>query len=284
MAAFTNKATLSYNGVVTESNTVTGELVGTMTVAKTALRDTYSPGDTVSYIITLKNTGTNDVSGVTLTDSLGAFEFGGGKLCPLTADPDSVKLFVNGELQPAPQVEVNEGLVVSGLTVPAGGSAVVAYSALVNSHASPEPGASIVNSVSVGSANTQRSSEASATVTAESEPRLTVAKSLCPAQVPENGSITYTFTIENSGGSEAGADAEVVLSDTFAPVLSNLAAELDGAPLEAGTGYTYDEATGEFATLPGVITVPAAAFTQDETTGEWTTAPGSVTLTVTGTV
>jgi oligopeptide transport system substrate-binding protein len=46
--------------------------------------------------------------------------------------------------------------------------------------------------------------------------------------------------------------------------------------------YTYDEATGEFATANGVLSIPAATYTQDETTGEWRMTPGSVTLVVTG--
>ena len=54
--------------------------------------------------------------------------------------------------------------------------------------------------------------------------------------------------------------------------------------LSAGTGYTYDEATGQFATVPGIITVPAATYTQDPVTGEYTTTPGLATLTVTGTI
>ena len=48
--------------------------------------------------------------------------------------------------------------------------------------------------------------------------------------------------------------------------------------------YSYNAATGTFATQEGQITVPAATFTQDATTGEWTVTPGAGTLTVTGTI
>ena len=51
-----------------------------------------------------------------------------------------------------------------------------------------------------------------------------------------------------------------------------------------GTNYTYDEATGVFATTPASITVPAATYTSDPTTGVVTTTPGVAVLTVTGTV
>ena len=75
-----------------------------------------------------------------------------------------------------------------------------------------------------------------------------------------------------------------MLTDTFDPALSGITVTLDGAPLAETTGYTYDEATGEFATVAGAVTVPAATFTQDETTGAWTLTPGTAVLTVTGTI
>ena len=48
--------------------------------------------------------------------------------------------------------------------------------------------------------------------------------------------------------------------------------------------YNYNEATGQFNTVPGQITVPAATYTQDPVTGVWSVMPGTVVLTVTGTV
>ena len=86
------------------------------------------------------------------------------------------------------------------------------------------------------------------------------------------------------GGAEAGAADNVSVSDTFSPILYDISVTYDGAQIEKNVGYTYDESTGEFATVPGEITVPAAAFIQDETSGEWSCEPGSVTLTVKGTI
>ena len=73
-----------------------------------------------------------------------------------------------------------------------------------------------------------------------------------------------------------------MLTDTFNPVLTDLAVTMNGQVLAEGTGYTYDETTGEFATADGAITVPGAVYTQDEATGVWTTEPGTVTLTISG--
>ena len=51
-----------------------------------------------------------------------------------------------------------------------------------------------------------------------------------------------------------------------------------------GTGYTYDDTTGAFATLPGIVTVDAATYTQDPTSGLITVNPGVSVITITGTV
>ena len=107
---------------------------------------------------------------------------------------------------------------------------------------------------------------------------------MSPTTVAENGRLTYTFTIQNSGSAEAEATDDVVLTDTFNPILEDLSVTLNGALLAEGTDYTYDETTGAFATLPGVITVPAATFAQDPQTGAWAVSPGVATLVVSGTV
>ena len=44
------------------------------------------------------------------------------------------------------------------------------------------------------------------------------------------------------------------------------------------------QTTGEFATVAGQITVPAATYVQDPLTGLWSVQPGVAVLTVTGTV
>ena len=72
MAAFTNQATLSYNGTAIRSNTVTGELLEVLGITKTAVPGVYAPGETITYLITLKNTGAVPLTGLTVTDDLGA--------------------------------------------------------------------------------------------------------------------------------------------------------------------------------------------------------------------
>ncbi len=124
----------------------------------------------------------------------------------------------------------------------------------------------------------------SVTITASLSPELSIIKSVSPTTVVENGTVTYTFVLRNSGNTEAGADDNVSLTDSFDPILSDISVTYNGTILAEGVNYTYDEATGVFATVPGQITIPAATFTQDPVSGIWTVAPGESVITVTGTI
>jgi len=66
--------------------------------------------------------------------------------------------------------------------------------------------------------------------------------------------------------------------------LCNISVTLDGVALTEGVDYTYNEQTGEFATVQSRITVPAATFTTDPVTGQTVITPGTAVLRVTGTV
>lgn len=275
---FTNRAQLSYNDTVVVSNTVVGEIADVLTVSKTPLQDTYTVGEQVTYVVNLLNSGTAGLTGLTLTDDLGA---GTGSTVPLSVLTDTVRYFVNGVLQPAPTVTGGDTLTVSGITVPAGGNAAIVYEVVVTDFASPEAGASVTNTVTVGNLGITPAT-ASATITADEGPVLSITKSLTPVSVSENGTLTYTFLIQNTGNAATETADNLILSDTFDPILSGISVTYNDAPMPE-TDYTYDEATGAFATNAGVISVPAATFTETAE-GSWVTTPGSATLTVTGTI
>ena len=284
MPSFTNQATLSYNNITTSSNVVTGQLLEVLSATKTALVDTYSAQDVVTYVVSILNSGTTALNGLTVTDDLGAYSFGGQTLYPLDYIPGSVRLFINGVLQPAPSATAEPPLVISGINIPAGSNAVLVYEARVNQFAPLAEGSAINNTATVSGGGLSAPVSAEETITAASQPQLTISKSLCPATIAENGQLTYTFVIQNSGSQPATAEDSIIVRDLFDPILEGLTVTLDGDPLAAGVGYTYDQATGEFATIAGQITVPAADYVQDPATGLWVIQPGVAVLTVTGTV
>lgn len=284
MAIFSNQATLTYNGNSTNSNIVYGELLEVLTATKTAVESTYLPGELVTYVVTLRNTGTTALTGLTLSDDLGSYPFGTGTLYPLTYEADSILVFTNGIPQAAPAVTAGPPLGITGITVPAGGDTVIVYQARVNSFASPEDGSTIVNTVTITGGGLAAPVTATETVIAESAPALTITKSISPSQVVDNQQLTYTFLIQNTGNTPVVATDNAVITDTFDPILSNLIVTFEGTPWTQGVQYNYTPATGLFSTVPSQITVPAATYTQDPVTGQYSVTPGTATLTVTGTV
>ena len=288
MAVFTNQATLSYNNITTTSNVTVGEIVQAISATKTATPDTYGPGDTVvTFVVTLINSGTEDVNGLTLTDDLGAYTPSTEKateLVPLTYTEGTLLYYVNGVLQPTPTVTATSPLTITGINVPAGGNATVVYQTVTNEYAQKTTGSTITSTTTVSGTELFTPVEVDETISVNGDAMLTITKSLSPTSVVENGTVTYTFVIENYGNAAITATDNAIVTDTFNPALSDLAATFNDAPWVVGNQYTYDAASGDFATVAGQITVPAATVVQDETTGAVTVIPGTATLVVTGTV
>ena len=283
MPVFTNFATLSYNGGTTNSNTVTGELLETLSVTKTAVSGAYTAGETVTYIVSLVNSGPTAITGLTITDDLGGYPYAEATVYPLAYREGSLRFYVNGVLQTTPAVSAGAPLVISGISVPAGGSAMLVYEATVTGYAPLDVEGTVTNTVTVTGGGLSAPLTANATIAAQALAELTISKAICPAVVTENGQLTYPFVIANSGSAPATAEDNVVLTDTFDPILEPITVTYNGAPWTEGVNYTYDETSGLFTTLPGQITVPAATFTQGED-GTWVVTPGTAVITVTGTV
>ncbi len=284
MALFTNQATLTYNDNVINSNIVTGEIVQVLSVTKNALSDTYERDKTITYIINIVNSSDSDFTNLTVTDNLGSYTFNTASLVPLTYVDGSVRYFIKGDLQAQPTVAAVSPLTITGITVPANGNATVVYSATVNEFAPLANESQITNTVTVNGNGLSAAITAEETVSLEAGPILSITKAVCPLSVPENGTLTYTFVIRNNGFTEASATDNLVISDAFDPILNITGVSLDGASLTPTTDYTYDAATGNFASVAGVVTVPAATYVQDATTGAYSVTPGATVLTVTGTI
>ena len=284
MAIFTNQATLTYNGSSTNSNIAYGEILDVLVATKTAVEGSYAPGQIVTYVVTLRNTGNASLTGLVVTDNLGGYDFNGATVYPLTYEDGSVALFTNGVPQAAPTVTAGPPLVFSNITVPAGGDTVIVYQAQANAFANPAVGGSIDNTVTVNGDGLSAPITATETVVANAAPLLTISKSITPSQVVDNDRVTYTFVIQDSGNQAVVATDDAAITDTFDPILTALTVTFDGAAWTQGVQYNYNEATGSFATVPGQILVPAATYTQDPVTGAYTATPGIATLVVTGTI
>ena len=283
MAFFTNQAQLRYGNEITNSNITVGEIQEVLTVTKTAVKETYRQGGTVTYIISIVNAGTAEYTGLTLSDDLGSYDFGATTRTPLDYSAGTIRYYQNGVLQTAPTVEAGPPLTITGVNVPAGGNATIVYETRLNAYAPLQLEAEITNVVTV-SGTCVSGITASETVSAVAEPVLSITKSVSPVPVTECGRLTYTFVIQNTGNVPADSTTEVSVTDTFDPVLRNLTVTFNGTAWSDPTNYTYNETTGMFRTVPGAVTVPAATYTQNSETGEWSTSSGVSTLIVTGTI
>ena len=178
MAIFSNQASLSYQGTVTSSNVAYGEILEVLTASKTAVEGSYLQNGLVTYAVTLRNTGSTALNGISLSDDLGGYEQNGTTVYPLTYEDGSVKLFVDGVLQAAPAVTAGPPLVIGGISIPGGGDAVLIYQARANAFADPTPDGVIVNTVSASGVGVNAPVTATETVTARVAPMLSISKSI----------------------------------------------------------------------------------------------------------
>lgn len=283
MANFTNTATVSYSGGSVNSNTVFGTVKDELTAVKTAINESYAVGDKITYVISLVSSGGCGGRSLSLTDDLGAYYSGSARVTPLSYEEGTVRYYVNGELKDPPTVLQGQNLMFTGINVPAEGNALIIYQATVTRYAPPDGEGIITNTVTVSGEGLCRNVTASSTVRADNSPILTVSKAVCPSVVSANGSVTYTFTIQNSGSREAVATDDVVLTDTFEPRLNITSVTFNGVQWRSPDNYTYSAVTGGFSTVLGQISVPAASYEKNSDCG-WTVTPGVSTLVITGTI
>ncbi len=285
MATFYNQATLTYGANTVNSNTTEAELLSGLNITKTAITAGYVAGGNIVYAVTISNMGGSSYPALTVNDNLGAYTLpSGGTAVPLDYVDGSILYYLNGVLQPAPTVNANGNLTISGINLPQGSTATFIYEVTANEFAPISDGSTIVNTASVNGGACDDEISASATVTVITSPRLTIAKAVSPAVITDNGQLTYTLIIQNLGNTPIVATDGVIVRDLFNPILSDITVTLNGEELAEGIGYTYGEQSGAFATTNGTVTVPAATYTQNPITGAITTTPGVSIITVTGTI
>ena len=207
MATFTNQATLTYNGQTTTSNVTVGELTETLTAAKTAVVPTYGTDGRVTYILSLVNSGTAPLTGLTITDDLGGYAFNAGTVYPLSYTAGSVRYYQNGVLQAAPAVTAGPPLTFTGITVPAGGNTVIAYEAVPTAFAPPTAEGTVTNSASVTGAGLANPVTATETVAPEAAPALPINKSLSPhgdGEQPPDVHLHHPEHRQHGGGRRGG--------------------------------------------------------------------------------
>ncbi len=275
-----NFATLTYNsgedtGAAT-SNVVTTNLLDSISISveKFSANTTWRPGENIVYFVTVTNTGTQPLDDVTVTDDLG-----GEDDTPMFYVQGSARLIDGTQVTEVTPTDTDSLVIpVAGTLLP-GESVIVIYVARVNATIEDE-----VDSIT-NTATAQGSSDACATGTATDESSVTlpredfaqvdILKAVDKAVISCGETLTYTFTIENSGNLPA---TNVVITDTL-PVgfeITDIRSVTDGVT----TVYTAEDYTVDgdnTLILPtGEVTITVPARTQ--------TGNGVTVVTVTGIV
>lgn len=161
MARFTNQAQLRYGNNVANSNIAVGEILEVLSATKTAVKNTYNQNDTITYVVSIVNSGNTAINGLTLSDNLGAYTFNTNTLVPLTYVNNTAKYYTNGTLQAAPAVTQGPPLSITGINVPAGGNATVIYEAALNEYAPLGIEAAVTNTATVSGTGRNHSGHSS---------------------------------------------------------------------------------------------------------------------------
>ncbi|MBQ2663903.1 MAG: DUF11 domain-containing protein [Clostridia bacterium] len=271
-----NRASISYNGSgVVLSNQTNTTLIDQYTVelTKTPVVDTVIAGGDAVYVISLANTGAGALDGATLTDNLGGTEN------QLSYVDGSAQFYMNGELVTGTATPDADGVVFGYAdTIIPGDNLLVIYAASVGIAQT----GTITNTVTADvptAEQTQRIivAQASATITITPVANVSIFKAASADTVQIGDTLTYTFTLMNTG-SEAAENINFTdaLPEQFN--VTSVSYTVDGTETPiADTDYTIE--------APNTLIIPADSSTLEiDIPAATEEGPGITTITVTGTI
>lgn len=279
-----NRAQITYTSGASQNTAVSNQtnttLVDqyTMTLTKNALDNVIRLGDTASYVLRLTNTGAGALYNPTITDNLGSTP---ASDAPLSYVENSAVFYLNGAPVGGNAQTVADGVTFTAATVlQPGDSLLVVYSAQTVAADAGEITNTAVAQANSGTAEgAVITATATETITTESVegPQLTIFKSADKDSVVSGETLTYTFTILNTGSQPA---TSVNFTDVLPPEfnVTSVTATLNGDTITLlPTDYAIEPQNTLVIPAEGsaiVISVPAAT----------TEGPGVTVITVTGTV
>lgn len=274
-----NSATLTYNSgdntASAASNVVSTSLLDSysITAVKNTANDSWRPSENITYLVTVTNTGTQPLTSVEITDDLGAAG------TPLAYVANSALVIDGSEVTAVTPTSTNPLVIPLVNALQSGESVTVVYVAQVSA-AIADTIDTITNTATAsatqgGAGATVTSEPTSVTILREDFAQIDIVKAVDKTVISSGDTLTYTFTIENSGNIPA---TNVVITDTLPEgfAITSIESETDGVvTVYDATDYTVD--ANNTLILPvgeKTITVPA----RDES------GNGVTTVTITGVV
>ena len=258
-----NSATLTYNsGDNTDSaasNIVSTSLLDSysLTATKVSANDSFRPSENITYLVTVTNTGTQPLYDVNVTDDLG------GADTPLSYLENSALVINGSEVTPVTPTSVSPLVIPVADILASGEGVTVVYVAQVSGII--EDDVEEITNTAKASASEQEESPAlvesepvSVTIYREDFAQIDVVKSVDKAVISSGDTLTYTFTIENSGNIPA---TNVVITDMLPEgcAITSIESETEGVTtVYVATDYTVG--ADNTLVLPvgtKTITVPA---------------------------
>lgn len=281
MATLNNFANLTYNSGTQAgsavSNTVSTNLIDAyaLSAVKYSNNTSWRPGENITYQIAVTNTGTETLFNVGVSDDLG------GTGTPLSYLTDSARVESAGVISSVTPSAVNPLTAVVADILAPNETVVFSYVAkaddTVASNVLQIANTAIVTGRELSATGQLVTADPAATLILPrtEEARVTVTKAVDKSTVTSGDTLTYTFTLENSGSLPA---TNVVITDAFpAEFTVTGVTSVTGGVTTVYTADQYSVNADNTLTLPvgtASITVPAA-----DDTGNGTTV-----VTVTGTV
>lgn len=236
MDNISNQATLLYNNTKTNSNTVKTQILSLydLSATVTPLLENYTPGNCITYISRIENTGSSTIYNLKIIDDLG-----NGTLNYITK---SAKAFLNGTPIHVKSKTNNDNVtfVISNVLNP--GDNVIIIFDVTSSATNPK---NITNTQSIfGNGGSVTGStvdiipKPTATVTLADYVSLNITKLASSNSIYDGDELNYTFEITNSGNNSATG---VTFSDSFPKGYKINSITLLSA--NSTTPVTYDPAT-----------------------------------------
>lgn len=249
----------------------------TMEVTKTAVASGIRSGSNAAYILRIDNSGPGTLYNPTITDDLGNSSVNADP--PLKYIEGSAKFYVNGD-PAAGTASSSENQIVfsSGAALQPGDNLIVVYAASVDETQEGTITNTITAQANSGSASGALITDtATATITLTPYANISIFKTADKASVVSGDTLTYTFTLMNTGAQAADSISFVdALPSEFTVTSVSYTTNGTTTPIDS---TDYSITTPNTLTIPDVgsslvISVPAAT----------TAGPGITTITVTGTV
>ena len=270
MAEIMNSATInfSFSGSSEEfsetSNIATVNLLNSngISVEKSANTSVFVPGGTVTYVVTITNTGNEWLSGVRLTDNLSGNGY-------LTYVPGSAVLTYNGQAL-APQIASTNPLVFTLSPLVSGQTMVLNYTCRIPANISSSVN-EITNTVTgIGyTYNSTVEDTSSYTITRSPSADLSITKTASAENISVGQTFNYVITATNSSTSVASVQSLTDnLPDNF--VIETVSLKIGSGPVTVLSPDQYTISAGNLLTVPSstgpIITVPARSGSVNGTT------------------